>query len=127
MMKPLSVGEVLHGLYHIKEVVGQGGNSYVYLVEDKDIGLLLVKEYMYGLGDVVDFYELDRDLSGDVIGKTEKKFHEWQRFNKTMALKEQHQLKQLRLAGFAFYEAALQPFEEHHTYYTPILIQWGTL
>ena len=113
-MKPLQKGHVLNQQYTIQELIATGGNSYVYFVQHPHIGHLIIKEYVYGLSDHDEFL---RKEDGSIDFLSDFYFQK----NKSLALKEQNQLKTLREAGFVFYEAALQPFYENNTYYTPIL------
>jgi len=125
-MKPLKIGHILNQQYQIKEVVATGGNSYVYLVEHKAIGQLLIKEYIYGLYNSKYSDGLERLEDGQIVSNDLSLFAYWKEHNEQLSYKEQQQLKILRDHGFAFYEASLQPFLENNTLYVPILNSRGT-
>lgn len=127
MIEPLKKGYKLNNQYTILDVVGVGGNSYVYLVEEPSVGILLVKEYIYGLG--LKEYDgiLRRLADGCIAGDASTTFIDWLFTNEKQAKKEQEKLRELRNSGFVFYEAALQSFQANNTYYTPILNSKGTI
>lgn len=127
MIEPLQKGYKLNNQYTILDVVGVGGNSYVYLVEEPSVGILLVKEYIYGLG--LKEYDgiLRRLADGCIAGDASTTFIDWLSTNEKQAKKEQEKLRELRNSGFVFYEAALQSFQANNTYYTPILNSKGTI
>lgn len=127
MIEPLQKGYKLNNQYTILDVVGVGGNSYVYLVEEPSVGILLVKEYIYGLG--LNEYDgiLRRLADGCIAGDASTTFIDWLFTNEKQAKKEQEKLRELRNSGFVFYEAALQSFQANNTYYTPILNSKGSI
>lgn len=125
MIIPLHKGYLLNQQFTIIDVVGKGGNSYVYLARHQDMGLIIIKEYLYGHYD--NYYEnhLFRDELGYIKSANQDFFDLWQKKNKQLAQHEIQQFKRLREKGFAFYEASLVSFQQNHTFYLPILNSMG--
>lgn len=102
------------GQYEIIDVLAKGGNSMIYIAKHHDIGLLILKEHIYGLCDNDSLY---RDHQGRIMSNDES----WYERNRIHAKIEIDNLKLLREQGFVYYEASLSSFIENNTIYTPIL------